>query len=62
METGALFAFSQPLRKRASIICTVSQGHISSYNKRDGGFMCVVLSIGKPLYLVMKTVDYGSPS
>jgi hypothetical protein len=33
-----------------------------SYNKRDGGRMCVVLSIGKPLYLVTKTVDYGSPS
>jgi hypothetical protein len=32
-----------------------------SYNKRDGRFMCVVLSIGKPLYLVTKTVEYGSP-
>jgi hypothetical protein len=24
--------------------------------------MCVMLSIRKPLYLVTKTVDYGSPS
>jgi len=32
-----------------------------SYNKRDGGFMCVVFSIGKPLYLVIKNGDYGMP-
>jgi hypothetical protein len=34
---------------------------ILSYNKRDGRHMCVVLSIGKPWYVVTKTVDYGMP-
>jgi hypothetical protein len=35
---------------------------LTSYNKRDSHFMCVVFSIGKPFYLVTKTLDYGTPS
>jgi hypothetical protein len=45
-----------------TVLCvTTSTSSSRSYNKRDGRLMCVALSIGKPLYLVTKTVDYGMP-